>query len=138
MSRKRRLLAAVAGALIVPALLTACSGAGSQAGKIATYLPDENAAAEGALLSGTLMLDKYCTYVWVGETNETWLPVFPEGQAASEDDGITYQGSFYAEGAAIDLGGGVVTEPTAPALLPNSLDIPRGCATDYVWLVAAD
>ncbi|WP_462418843.1 hypothetical protein [Kytococcus sp. Marseille-QA3725] len=106
--------------------LTACSGGGDDGGTtdgkppVSTSQPGESVSssenpaqeheAEGpggmaAELKGTLTQQGEC---WVVEDEHQGIvvPVFPSGEVTWEDDGLTYQGTHYGDGDAIELGGG--------------------------------
>lgn len=112
--------------VLVPLVLgaAACSSAPSN---VATY--DAGGSGMDALLSGTLSITAECVTV-AAEGGTVWTPVFPGGYAQMAGDtlGLDDRAELLT-GDPVELGGGEATGV-------GSAEVPKGCPTDHLWLVA--
>ncbi|MBM6404175.1 hypothetical protein JQN72_07950 [Phycicoccus sp. CSK15P-2] len=119
--RTRRVAPALAATAL---LLGGCSGTGAS-GALATY--DAGASNDDAMLTGTLSITDEC--VTVDDGSAVTTPAFV---GASLSDGVLrYRGAEFADGARIELGGGETDDRAV-------VDLPRGCPSEHVFLVAHD
>lgn len=118
----RRLLA-VAGSLAIAGLLTGCLPTG---GPVATR--HGTGANMDALLTGTLRLNEECA--WIETEDGGYIPVFELGVARYEAGRLVY-GRHYADGDAIEIGGGETNDDSGADWY-----IPSGCPDLKLWVAA--
>lgn len=127
----RIVTAALATALALG--LAGCSAREDQiietSGPVAFYpLPDGGLKEK---VSGTIKLTEACLLL-VQPSGKSVLPVFPGSQATWDGAKLTYRGSSYAAGDALELTGGAVpADQTGPMTY-----IPANCQRDSTFFVA--
>jgi len=142
------------GAVLVAAGCAGCAGADAGfapatppapvvVDEIATYESGGGNYSMGALNLGLLVRRDACLYT-VSSTHETdgsplTLMVFPRQSTAWDGTTLTVGDESWTVGEALDLGGGLIREPSRPYDLHSSITVPASCVvTDEVFLVNAE
>jgi hypothetical protein len=136
-----------AASVFVVGCIAGCAGptgdGSSPDEQIATYKTYGSSGGMQALNVGTLILDDGCLYTG-SSTYETdgeplTLVIFPEEFTTWDGTTLTVGDQSWKVGEAVQLGGGMVREPSRPYALDSSYSIPESCVvTDDVWCATAE
>ena len=114
-------------ALVVVPLVLGAAACAPRPSNVATY--DADAGGMDALLSGTLSITTQCVTV-ASTDGEVWTPVFPHRYAQLAGDTLVLDGrDELLSGDPVELGGGEASEV-------GDAQVPGGCPTEHLWLVA--
>ncbi len=114
-------------AIVAVTLVLGTAACSSAPPNVATY--DPGGSGMDALLSGTLSITAECVTV-AAEGGTVWTPVFPGGYTQMAGDTLVLDNrDELLSGDPVELGGGEASGV-------GDAEVPTGCPTDHLWLVA--
>lgn len=130
--RGRAVGRSVVAVLLAGVVACAVAGCSEPPPNIATHT-----ASDGmdALMGGAVTITATCVTLTDAD-GTVWTPVFPKGSVTLVDGGILFRGTTYADGDPIELAGGAVEAATDGIEGFANTQVPYGCPTARLWIVA--